>query len=112
MWEIEAIVRAVIWQLVSKDYEGLVKRYPKSQMTADEIRAGIEQYPATFIMPPTSGYEKFLHRYQIENVDYPAWHIDAPLWSEQEGRSDLEIHLRIEFIDEAPQITIRNVRVP
>jgi hypothetical protein len=112
MWEIEAIVRSVIWQLVSKDYEGLVKRCPCSPMTADEIRSAIQQYGRTFIMPPTSGYERLLHTYQIENTEYPAWHIEAPLWTEQEGRSDLEISLRIELKDETPQITIRSVHVP
>lgn len=112
MWEIEAIVRSVIWQLVSKDYEGLVKRCPRSSMTTSQIRTAIQEYGRTFVMPPSSGYEKLLHTYQIENTDCPAWHIEAPLWTEEEGRSDLEVSLRIEFRDDAPQIMIQNVHVP
>jgi hypothetical protein len=55
MWEIEAIVRLVIWQLVSKDYDGLIKRCPRSLCTAEEIRIAVEQYPATLVMPPRLG---------------------------------------------------------
>ena len=111
MWEIEAIVRSVIWQLVSKDYEGLIKRCPRSSWTANEIRIAIEEYGRTFVMPPTSGYEKLLHRYEVENTEDPTWHVEAPLWTEEEGRSDLELLLRIVLGDGAPQIMIQSVHV-
>jgi hypothetical protein len=112
MWEIEAVVRSVIWQLVSRDYEGLVKRGPHSPTAEEDIRRTIEEYGRTLVMPPVSGYEKLLRLYHVEDADDPTWLVDAPLWTKEEGRSDLELRLTIVFGPSDPKVTLRDVLVP
>ena len=112
MWEIEAIVRSVIWQLVSKDYEGLIKRCPRSQYTADEIRIAVEQYGRTLVMPPASGYENLVRTYEVQGAEHPTWEVEAPLWTSEEGRSDLEIWMRVIYGFGEPTILVRAPFVP
>jgi hypothetical protein len=112
MWEIEAIVRSVIWQLVSKDYDSVVRRGPHGRSAAEDIRRVIEEYGRTLVMPPASGYEKLIRRYPGGDADDPTWRVDAPLWTKEEGRSDLEIRLTIVFGPGDPKVTLRDVLVP
>ena len=75
-----------------------------------EMRADVPFYPAAFVLPP----QNFLDPVEwIELGDGTGFSVDCPLWSLEEGRSDLEVQLfAITSGDGARDLDVTNILVP
>lgn len=92
--QIRLIVRDAVEQLVHGEYESLVQESTKSRLSADDLRAVITAYGRTPVSPPSDAYEE-LDLVQITRAAVPTWSVRAPLWTMEEGRSDLTLELVI-----------------
>lgn len=64
-------------------------RLPKEQ-----LRKAIEQYGRKLITPPSDAYN-FMDVVVIRGASTPSWSVTMPLWTKEEGRSDLSLELTI-----------------
>lgn len=97
------VVRGFVTKLVGGNYEEVVAECSASRMSSDDIRAVISDYGKTFIAPPADAYHD-LDAVPVRTSATPTWSVRAALWSEEEGRSDLELQLTI--IQQGDQWTI------
>ena len=75
--------------LVRKDYQAVNNLMLANSVPIQDIQRVIEEYGCTIIPPPAKAFDLALS-YQIS-----AKHVDIyiPLWSEEEGQSDLTLSL-------------------
>ena len=92
--ELESVVRKIVSRLVIGDFEGVVAECSASRVMPNDLRQVIQEYGRTFVEPPVDAYVN-LDAVAVRGVALPTWSIRAPLWSREEGRSDLTLELTI-----------------
>ena len=91
---LEPVVRSVVNRLVSGEYADAVQDCPASRLTADDLLEAVQDYGRTLIEPPPDAYRD-LDVVAVRDSSHPTWSVRAPLWSREEGRSDLTLELTI-----------------
>ena len=89
-------VRAIVNQLAQGDFEGVVTGCSQSRLTAEDLRQAIHDYGRTFVEPPEDAYRN-LDSLAVQGSRLPTWSVRAPLWSHEEGRSDLRACKTIKY---------------
>ena len=107
---LRSTVREMMDQLAREDYESAVKRCVKSRLTSDDLRTVIRDYGRKVVPPPLDAYGK-LDAVQVRGAAVPTWSVRAPLWTEEEGRSDLTLELTIALGSGAPSIELDDLQV-
>lgn len=70
---------------------------------------GLQNFPATFILPPTD----FISTWQLQFVyDKSVLLMSGPLWTKEEGESDLWLFTEKYSLGNRPTIKIIDYRVP
>lgn len=90
--ELESIVRRIATRLASGDFDGTVAECSASRLMAGDLRKVIQEYGRTFVQPPTNAY---VDAVAVRGTALPTWSVRAPMWSKEEGRSDLTLELTI-----------------
>ena len=103
--ELRLATRDIVDQLVSGDYESLVKQVAKSRLTSDDLRNVIVDYGRKLVSPPMDAYQD-LDAVRIEDTNAPTWSVRAPLWTVEEGRSDLTLELTIVLGSNTPRVEL------
>ena len=80
-------------------------------VTPDQLRERVLSYPATFVMPPPEAYDD-VHVYEFGSGSPQVYAVEMDLWSEEEGRSDLQIQIEITQLELETRVTLTNIRVP
>jgi len=88
--------------------EAALERTSASRLTADEIRASLMQYGRTLIELPIDA-RSIVDTYRI--ADTMSIAIDVPLWTKEEGRSDLTLSLTLTRVGGAIQIAVEDLHV-
>ncbi len=91
---LEPVVRSVVDRLVNGEYADAVQGCSASRLTADDLREAVQDYGRTLIVPPPDAYRD-LDVVAVRDSSHPTWSVSAPLWSREEGRSDLTLELTI-----------------
>jgi len=91
---LEQVVRAVVNRLTEGDFEAAVTACSVSRLTVEDLRQVIYDYGRTFIEPPENAYCN-LDAVAVRGSTLPTWSVRAPLWSHEEGQSDLTLELTI-----------------
>jgi hypothetical protein len=91
---LESIVRRLVTQLASGEFDRTVAECSASRLTASDLRQVIKDYGRTLVAPPVDAYAE-LDTVAVRNAGLPTWSVRAPLWSKEEGRSDLTVELTI-----------------
>jgi hypothetical protein len=73
------------------------------------MEAALEQYGATFMPPPDTAYS-LLDVREI-NGRPRSWSVVMPLWTVEEGRSDLSIELTLVDREGSLDVELDNIRV-
>jgi hypothetical protein len=94
---IERTLREVVRLLVQKDYAYLERLTNAVRLKASEIEAGIAEYGRTIITPPLEAFSN-IDVIPIRSSVPPAYSIRFRLYTQEEGRSDLE--LQATFVEE------------
>ena len=87
-------VRGVVERLVRGEYREAVAQCDTSRLTADELRAIVLDYGRTLTTPPADAWEH-LDAVRINDASRRAWSVRVPLWTREEGRSDLTIEMTV-----------------
>jgi hypothetical protein len=97
-------------RLARGDYESAIRVCIKSRLTSDDLRILIRDYGRKLVSPPAEAYSK-LDAIQVKDTSVPTWSVRAPLWTEEEGRSDLTLELTIALVSGVPDIELDDLRV-
>jgi tRNA U34 5-methylaminomethyl-2-thiouridine-forming methyltransferase MnmC len=109
--KLESVALDLVTKLACGKYEEVVAACAVTRLSADDLREVIADYGKTFIVPPTDRYEGFDALF-LPSFETPTWSVRAPLWSKEEGRSDLELQLTIHREGESFAIELDNLHVP
>ena len=80
--------------LARRDYLELEKVTGGVRLHAIEIEGAVKSYGRTMAVPPLSHLE-LMDVIEIEGVDPKKWSISIPLWTMEEGRSDLTLEITV-----------------
>jgi hypothetical protein len=84
--------------LARRDYTGFCGSARRSRVTPQEVDAAIRGYGRTIITPPAEASRAFDVIAVTDSI--PArWSVVVPLWTKQEGRSDLSLEITVEDVD-------------
>ena len=97
-------------QLARGDYESVIKRCAKSRLTCDDLRTVICQYGRKLLSPPAGVYNK-LDLVKVKGAALPTSSVRVPLWTQEEGRSDLTLELTIAVRDGVALVELDDLRV-
>ena len=79
----------------------------KSRCSAGDLSRVIRKYGRSLIAPPFAPWDIV----DLAGSCPRGWSLRVPLWSEEEGRSDLEVRLTIRMPDEVLRIELDDVLV-
>jgi len=83
-------VQMVIEHLVAGEFAEL-ERLPNGQrLSAQEMAQVISDYGRKLVVPPNDAFG-LMDVVEVRNSKPPQWSINMPLWTHEEGRSDLSI---------------------
>lgn len=88
--------------LVSGQFEELERLSGGRELSADELRTAVAEYPHRLVMPPGSSPDWLREGdevMEIEGTMPPSYHVDVDLWDET-GRSDLTLSV---VLTESPE---------
>lgn len=107
---LQAVVGKVVEGLVSGDYDLLINQYPASRVSGKELRSVIRDYGRRLVSPPLNAYQN-LDAIRVKDADVPTWSVRAPLWTEEEGRSDLTLEMTVRLGPGSSSVEIDDLRV-
>jgi hypothetical protein len=107
-------VRVVVGLLVRGEYEELETLTEARRLTAAQIAAAVEEHGRDLIGPPDGAFgEAGRAAVERESADGRAFHVEVPLWTAQDGRSDLTLGLTlIEIMDGVWTVELDGVHAP
>jgi hypothetical protein len=70
----------------------------------------VRDYGRKLVSPPADAYNN-LDAVQVKGAAVPTWSVRAPLWTEEQGRSDLTLELTIAVRLGAPSVELDELRV-
>ena len=92
--QIRTAVSMVVNLLVRGEYEALESMTRGRMLSADLLRRAVEDYGHRLVTPPDSAWEQ-LDVVEARDIEPTTFLIDFPLWTEDEGMSDLFLQLRL-----------------
>jgi hypothetical protein len=107
---IREAVSVVLELLVKSKFEQLEKLTHGVCLSAKEIRAIIHTYGRTLISPPPAAFD-LMNASKVRDSKPPQWSITMPLWTLEEGRSDLSIELTLLEKEEGYKIELDDLHV-
>ena len=107
---LSSTAREIVGQLACEDYESVVKLCVKSRLTSDDLRSVIHDYGRKLVLPPAEAYRN-LDAVQVRGQATPTWSVRAPLWTLEEGQSDLALELTIAVGPGAPRVELDDLHV-
>jgi hypothetical protein len=91
-WPFEPDVRKVVTMLAKGDYLAVERLSGGVRLSSIELATAVSEYGRTLAVPP-AGLEPALD--VVEHSDGQAWSVVVPMWTVEEGRSDLSLSLTI-----------------
>lgn len=92
MTSVEVSVRVIVDLLVRGDYEAVERITQSFRMSAAEIDEAISEYGRTLIAPDPQAWWPQVTVTPVTSEPGKV-HVAAPLWTKEEGRSDLTVEL-------------------
>lgn len=100
-----------IVNLISDGHYGQVLQMCSiSRLSEKDIETALRNYGRTFVRPAAE-FDKCLDLVQVAGRSPTVWSIRAPLWTIEEGRSDLTLELTVTDATSGPVIELDDLRV-
>lgn len=109
--DLKTCVLRLVTKVANGDFDGLVAECSSSRLSGDDVRMVLTDYGKTFTPPPTEAYRE-LDAVPVQGAKLPTWSVRAPLWTKEEGRSDLELQLTISVRGDQKIVELDDLRVP
>ena len=87
-------VNRIVSLLVVGRYADLEQQTYGVRLTANEMAKAIADYGRTLVPPPQDGF-KLMNVVEIKEAQPKRWSVAIPLWTKEEGRSDLTVEMTI-----------------
>lgn len=87
-------VAQVLGLLAREDYSELARLTNQVRLSAQDIARVVSDYGRTLVEPPEDAF-KLLDAVQVRGAQPPRWSITMPVWTKEEGRSDLSVELTV-----------------
>ncbi len=87
-------VREVIELLAGGKYSELEALTKGVRLTAEEIAKAIVDYGRHLVVPPENAFE-LMDVVEVRTTGMARWSITMPLWTREEGRSDLSLEVTL-----------------
>lgn len=98
----EVYLSEIVWNVVrflSGEGQDDYDIYREARVQSADFDRAIREYGRNLTIPPFEAY-KALDFIPIQNDILYSWAVAAPLWTKEEGRSDLSVELTISIINE------------
>jgi hypothetical protein len=103
-------VRDVIELLTAGRFKDIEILTNGSRLNAMDIAKAITDYGRQLVMPPEDGYE-LMDVVEVRDSAPPRWSIRIPLWTREEGRSDLSLELTVSQRSNGFDVELDDIRV-
>jgi len=103
-------IRSVIDHLVAGKFTELEMLTKGQRLSAPEIARAISVYGRRLVVPPDDAF-KLMDVVEVRNVKPPQWSVNMPLWTQEEGRSDLSIGVTLISYEEGFKIELDDIHV-
>ena len=90
----EQPVREVLTLLAEKRYSELERFTHGVRLKAADISNAVADYGRTIIAPPIDAF-RLMDVVEVKAAVPPRWSITMPIWTKEEGRSDLSVELTV-----------------
>lgn len=105
---LELEVTDLIEALVNGDFDRISAKNWYGKLNKPDIEARISEYGNTLVLPPVSFVEKIdVYEYK----DGSGLALDVPLWTEEEGMSDLTLSLELIFDETKAKLQMTDLHV-
>ena len=105
--QVRSIVIDLLVLLADGDYESIMERCGYSLMDDYDLQTAVADYGRKVVAPPAD--YAFMRACELRARAVPTWHVEADVWTEEEGRSDLTLEMTIEFEQSGPVIGLNNL---
>jgi hypothetical protein len=102
--------REIIDLLAGGAYAGAVSRCTSSRLSAADLEGVIRDYGRRLVPPPPSAYDA-IDVVRIEQRAVPTWSVRMPMWTSEEGRSDLTLELTVALPGPRASVELDDLRV-
>ncbi|HEY4341677.1 MAG TPA: hypothetical protein VGM97_17165 [Steroidobacteraceae bacterium] len=89
--EVTVAVRNLVDLISEGHYAEAIQMCSASRLSPADIEKAIHLYGKTFVRSPPDFF-KLLDTVEIDASFPPAWSVQSPLWTVEEGRSDLTVY--------------------
>lgn len=96
-------VKQVLALLVNEQYDEMQSLSRGVRLSAQEMRGAIDQYGRHLIMGPAEQLQE-MDVVEVRMATPKRWSIQVPLWTREEGRSDLTLELTL--IDSSSSLNV------
>ena len=107
---LRSTARAMVEQLARGDFEELLGGCIRSRLTTEDLDKVLRGYGRKLVPPPVDAYDD-LDAVQVKGAAVPTWSVRAPLWTDEEGRSDLTLELTIALGPGEPSVELDDLHV-
>jgi hypothetical protein len=101
-------IRELIDALVAADYTKIATAGWLGRLRADDLHARVREYGARLVTPPPTFMDS-IEAYPYK--DGSGLHLDVPLWTAEEGLSDLTLSLEVLFQGDDGLLHLHDLRV-
>ncbi|MCP4376782.1 MAG: hypothetical protein GY794_11480 [bacterium] len=109
--KIETTARHLVGMLVKHDFAGVEALSGGVRLSQKEMEQAVRDYPATLVMPEGQPIPD-IDAIEVTGSNPSQWSVDIPLWTNEEGRSDLTMQVTmIESGNELLDVEVDNIHV-
>ena len=96
--------------LATEDYQSVIQACSESRLSADDMRTAIDEYGGRLIPPPKDAYAS-LDTVRVTKAIVSTWSLRVPLYTAEEGRSDLTLELTIVQVNASLEVELDDIHV-
>jgi hypothetical protein len=96
--------------LVQKRYDDLESLTSGVRLNKNDIASAISTYGRCLVIPPPEGL-RLLDIIEVRNSNPRRWSVVMPLWTIEEGRSDLSLELSLIEKDKTLKVELDDIHV-
>jgi hypothetical protein len=108
--QFKAPVCRIISLLVEGRYSDIEILTKSVRLAACDVKGIVNEYGRRLIMPPEEAFN-LMNVVRVRNSGPQKWSITMPLWTEEEGRSDLSIILTLIQSDQGIEVELDDIHV-
>ncbi|HKO24442.1 MAG TPA: hypothetical protein VJY65_06830 [Chloroflexota bacterium] len=109
---IRSAVHTIMRLLAKRDYAGVEGLTGGRSLSARDLEGAVREYGGTITLPPPAAYEELLDVVEMEGTLKRAWSVRMPVWTAEEGRSDLALDLTVTQAEGRLVVEVDGLHVP